>query len=122
MSKVLVVDDDPIVLDSIVMALDSDGHKVFAAPDGRKAVAMQHETPADIVITDIFMPEKDGLETIRELRRDFPGLKIIAISGEGTRMPVDGLYCARELGANCTLVKPFTHSQLRQAIDDVLGF
>ena len=81
MARILLLDDDRALRDVVRMILEEAGHVVNDAPDGRAGVEMYRESPSDIVITDIRMPEKTGNETILELRAEFPDVKIIAMSG-----------------------------------------
>ena len=81
MARILVVDDDQDMRKLLRKTLEKAGYEVVEAPDGVKATRVYQQNPADIIITDIFMPEKEGLELIQEVKRNFPGAKIIAISG-----------------------------------------
>jgi YesN/AraC family two-component response regulator len=91
------------------------------AANGKIGMHLQRENLVDLVITDLSMPEKDGIETIRELRRDFPDVKIIAISGGG-RAGADGyLSVAKTIGANRTLSKPFDLKKLLDAVAELIG-
>ena len=82
---------------------------------------MYRSDPADVVITDIVMPEKEGLETIQELRRDFPGAKIIAMSGGGRIGPKGYLKLAEKLGASRAFAKPFDRMEMVSAVDELLA-
>lgn len=102
-ASIIVVDDDDTVRRVLRRMLESVGYEVREAPNGRRAVAEFHNRPADLLITDIFMPEQEGIETISALRREHPDLKIIAISGiAGDHY----LRMAKLLGARATLQKP----------------
>lgn len=116
MAKVLVVDDEELVRLTLRQMLESEGHEVLEARNGREAVAIQNETPADIVLTDIIMPEQEGIETIIQLRRQDPNLRIIAISGGGRMKNLDFLRVAANVGADATLTKPFTTDELVEVI------
>jgi len=120
MVRVLVIEDDDVVRSMLLAVLADSGHEAIGACNGDKGVAMYREEPADLIITDIFMPEKDGIETIMELRRDFPDVKIIAISGGGRFESVHYLGSAGKLGAARTLSKPFTPPELLSAVEEVL--
>ena len=120
MTRVLVIDDDDNVRAAMTLTLSEAGYQVLAAADGREGMAIHGETPADVVITDIFMPEQEGVETIIQLRRDFPQTMIIAISGGGRRVYLDCLSRAGKLGAHRTLSKPFSRTELLDALRDVL--
>ncbi|MCW5774523.1 MAG: response regulator [Rhodospirillaceae bacterium] len=116
MKKVLVVEDDSLVADCIEETLSAYGFEVLSVfnPDNANSV-IEKEQP-DLVITDIFMPRKSGLDVIAELRRHRPDKKILAISGGGRYRAYDYLDYARQLGANGTLAKPFNASQLLRAV------
>ena len=86
----------------------------------RAAARLYREDPTDLIVTDLIMPHKEGLELITELRRDFPGVRIIAISGGGRLGPEEYLPIARKLGALHTLAKPFDRKDLLEAVEDVL--
>src|SRR5262245_7608481 len=121
MARILLVDDDPLIQELLTLALIDQGHEVISALDGKQALKMLKQQRVDLILTDVLMPEADGLEVIRAVRRDHPGLPIIAMSGGSSRIPgLDGLYMARALGAIAVLSKPFTEEDLREAIDTVL--
>ncbi|HEY0833059.1 MAG TPA: response regulator [Azospirillum sp.] len=121
MATVLVIDDDDMVRTMLLRTLTRGGHTAVGARDGMEGVARFRESPADLVITDIFMPNQEGLATIMELRRSFPAIRIIAISGGGARASLDVLPVAEALGARRTLRKPFTPAEVMDAVNDVLG-
>jgi len=108
LARILVIDDDEQVLDLIKEMLKPGGHEVTLAESCKKGVELYKQKPADLIITDIFMPEADGLQTIMNLRRDFGDLKIIAISGGGKVTRIDFLKIAMSIGAMAALKKPFT--------------
>jgi CheY-like chemotaxis protein len=112
MKKVLVIDDDVLVRDTIVRILERKGYSVLVAADGVRGLRMFHSEQPDLVITDIIMPEKEGLETIREIRRSRPNAKIIAISGGARIGNMDFLRMAGELGASEIIPKPFDPADL----------
>ena len=120
MALILLIEDDHNLRSVLVMALEKSGHEVVEAPNGKIGMKEFRKRPADLVITDIIMPEKDGIETIMTLKKEFPDVKIIAISGGG-RGPAD-LYIkqAEILGATRGLTKPFTVSELLDAVGEVL--
>jgi DNA-binding response OmpR family regulator len=119
--RVLVIDDDDALREVISDSLESQGYEVTQAINGRKGVDFLDGTPVDLVITDIIMPEQEGVETILEIRKRFPDLKIIAMSG-GTRFgTMDYLEVAEKLGAADTLVKPFRQHQLLSVVRSALG-
>lgn len=119
MASVLVIDDDQEVREFLVTVLERAGHVVIAAVNGRDGVAMFRANPVQVVITDIIMPEKDGIETILDLRREHPDLKVIAISGGGRTTPENYLHSARLLGADRAIRKPFKNEDILQAVADL---
>ncbi len=121
MGRILVVDDDPQMRDMISETLKIAGHEVEGACDGAEAMNRLKDNRFDLAIIDIVMPEKEGIETIREVRRDYPDLKFFAISGGGRLGPQQYLEVAESLGADRTFVKPFDRQDLLTAIDEVLG-
>ena len=119
MARVLVVDDDFQMREMLGVILQRKGYDVITAADGRLAVQLQKKSPFDLVITDIIMPEKEGLETISELRHSYPCLKIIAISGGGRHRPGGYLELARQLGADRILAKPFGSWEILSAVNEL---
>ncbi len=121
MSAILVVDDDTQVLEVVSEMLRMEGHQVTTAINGRDAINKFKAGNYDLVITDLIMPEREGLETIVELkscRRETP---VIAMSGGGRVGPTDYLETAQFIGANATLAKPFARSELLQVVDNLLA-
>ena len=121
MARILVIDDEAAVRNLVATILRKTGHEVFEASDGKRGGAVLSEQPVDLIITDLLMPEKDGIEMIMEARRDFPAIRIIAMSGGGMAAPADYLPMAELLGAERTLAKPFTAAQLRALVESVLA-
>jgi DNA-binding response OmpR family regulator len=119
MIRILVVDDDFQMREMLGVILERKGYDVKTAPDGKAAMQLQSKKPFDIVITDIIMPEKEGLETISDLRRGYPQLKIIAISGGGRHRPEGYLELARQLGADRVLAKPFGSWEILGAVREL---
>lgn len=120
MARILVVDDDVQVRKFISMSLSRAGHEVSGAGNGNECLKSLGAAPFDLVITDIIMPDKEGIETIIEVRRTHPEVKIIAISGGGRVGPESYLLTAKGLGAMDTLQKPFTTEQLLATVQNVL--
>lgn len=118
MARILVIDDQELVREAILVALEGAGHEVAEAENGQEGITLQKEQPFNLVITDIVMPVKEGVETIQELRRDFDGLKIIAISGGGRSKSDNYLEVAGRLGADKVLPKPFTNAELLTCVDE----
>jgi len=120
MARILVVDDDEQVRIMLEIALSRDSHEVVTAENGAVASMRQSERPADVVIMDIIMPEKEGFETIIEFRREYPETKIIAISGGGRLGPDQYLKLAKTMGADFIFEKPLQILQLREAIHSLV--
>jgi CheY-like chemotaxis protein len=117
MAKILVIEDDSLMRRMIVHALRSEHHEVIEAGDGSEGLTQFSTHGATLVITDILMPNKEGVETIRELRQAAPDLLILAISGSSaTYLPM-----AEKLGANAVLAKPFLPPALMEAVNRLLG-
>ena len=121
MARILVVDDDDLIRRLVVKTLERAGYEVVASADGRQAAQEYDKDPTDLIITDLFMPEKEGMEIIMELRRDHPDVKIIAISGAGSLGPTGYLEVARMIGASRTLAKPFGKEELLNTVRELLG-
>ena len=121
MTHVLLIEDDASVREALAQTLQRLGYDVAAAANGKEGLAQALVRLPDLVITDLIMPETEGLETIMELKRRTPGIKIIAISGGGRLSNDDYLKVARKFGANLTLAKPFSREELKAAIDAVLA-
>jgi CheY-like chemotaxis protein len=121
MSRVLVIDDDVPTRRMLRQALERAGYEVIEAHEGLEGVRHCQEAHVDVVITDILMPDKEGLETIRELRQNFPALKIIAISGGGHQGTLNFLEVATRFGAQSTLQKPFSLRQILETIQALLA-
>src|SRR6476659_4942421 len=114
--RVLVVDDNEDMRVTVQALLQADGFEVSVAADGEAALALHRKSPADVVINDLFMPDKDGIETIIELRKLYPMVKIVAISGWTSTQGSDYLQVAREIGAAATLQKPFDPAELSRVV------
>jgi DNA-binding response OmpR family regulator len=121
MARILVIDDDTAVCRVVRELLADDGHEAEEARDGAEGLRRCAADPPDLVITDLVMPNKEGIETIIELRRRFPGVRIIAMSGAGGQSPTTYLAAASALGADAILRKPFRASDLRERVWAVLS-
>src|SRR6266436_7023931 len=120
-ARILVMDDDALLRGALRVALEAAGYEVLEAADGQAGLRLQREQGADLVLVDIFMPERDGLEVIRALRAEHPQPKIVAMSGGGRTGQIEVLEAAAALGASRTLVKPFEPRQLLTVIRELLG-
>ena len=120
MKRILVIDDDDQFREMLHFMLEREGYEVHDAPDGEIGLNLQKEKRFDLIITDIIMPNKEGIGTIVDLRTNYPDLKIIAISGGGRIVPNDYLEIAQRLGAHRTLSKPFERKEIVKIVKDVL--
>ncbi len=121
MPRILVVDDDQDVREMLRQMLERAGYGVSIATNGPEALAEYRGAPADLIVTDIVMPEKEGLETILELRKDFPEVKIIAISGGGRLGPQNYIEMAAAFGAQRTFTKPLDRKEFLAAVSELIG-
>ncbi len=120
MARILIIDDDEIILFTLRKMLEKGGHEVEEAKDGEQGIQLYRNNPSDVVITDIIMPGKEGIETIWELRQGFPDSKIIAISGGGVRKQDNYLATALKLGAHRAISKPVDMKQLLALVQELL--
>ena len=121
MALVLIVDDDPQMLRLLTDVAELEDHSVLMAQDGEQALEyFAHQLP-DLMITDILMPNKEGLELISEVREKFPSVKIIAYSGGGASDPENYLEFARGMGADTVFTKPMPLEDMRQQINKLLS-
>jgi DNA-binding response OmpR family regulator len=118
MARILIIDDDASLRTMLGEVLKAAGHEVALAADGKAGVALHRAVPVDLVITDLFMPDQEGLETIIELRKNYPGVAIIAMTGKTPAHAM--LAVARQLGATGTLEKSFSADELLLAVDAAL--
>lgn len=119
MREILLVDDDELLRTMLKLVLARAGYDAREAADGAKALKSYKENPADLVITDIVMPEKEVLELIHDFRRLNPNIKIIAMSGGGRVIQEDYLFVAEKFGAKRTLNKPFSNRELLDAVEEL---
>jgi two-component system, chemotaxis family, chemotaxis protein CheY len=117
---ILIIDDEDQPRRMLQQVLTRAGYEVIEARDGNEGLQRYRATPTDIIITDILMPEKEGLETIIDLRREFPSVKIIAMSGGGRTGNLNFLDVAKRLGAQRTLEKPFDLQAMLGAVSELL--
>jgi CheY-like chemotaxis protein len=115
-TRVLIVDDNADMRESLKLLLHCIGFTAEVAADGQQALEAQRRQAAQVLITDIFMPGKEGMETIEAFRREWPGIKIVAMSGGGAVAQRDYLRIAIDIGADATLRKPFS----LQSLQDIL--
>lgn len=117
MPSILIIDDDDSLRDGLRRTLHKEGYVVMEASDGGRALKQLEGQPVDLILLDMFMPDKDGLETIGALRRTHPGIPVIAMSGGGFKGKIDVLHVAKQMGVRRTLTKPFTREQLLEAVE-----
>src|SRR5438128_11074644 len=120
MARILVIDDDALLRGAIRVVLESAGYEVIEAGDGDAGLRLHREPGADLVVVDLFMPERDGLEVIRAVRAEAPQAKIIAMSG-GSSLQLDLLDAATAFGASRALWKPFAPAMLLATVRELLG-
>ncbi|MEI7635803.1 MAG: response regulator [Syntrophus sp. (in: bacteria)] len=122
MARILIIDDDDQFRIMLRKILEKAGYNsIKEAANGSTGMKIFRQHPFDLVITDIIMPDKEGIEMITELTRDYPNIKIIAMSGGGRIGPQGYLEMAEHLGASRTLAKPFKHSDLIAAVQEILN-
>ncbi len=120
MASILIADDETVSRQTLAAIVEQEGHTVHQAGNGREALELIARQPVDVLMTDIFMPEKEGLQTIKELKRSHPGIRIIAFSGGSTFSNFEALNWAGSLGAQETLKKPFQREEILDALRRVL--
>jgi len=121
MAKIFVFDDELSILLMLKKMLEKDGYEVETASNGKEGIALFEKGKPDLLITDIIMPEKEGLETIFLLRKRYPDLKIIAISGGGRIGPDEYLPVAKLLGASAVFQKPLIPKEFMQTVSRLLS-
>ena len=119
--RVLIIDDDEQIRVLLQQMMEWAGFDVMVAENGKVAMLKQSAHPADLVITDLIMPEQEGLETISRLKKEYPDIKIIAISGGGRIGPEAYLPAALELGADKVFSKPFDVQEIVSTVRELLG-
>jgi len=120
MKKILIIDDEPHILLMLKKMLERIGYEIDLAANGNEGLELFKKIPSSLVITDIIMPEKEGLETIREMKRISPGLKIIAMSGGGKVSADNYLEIAKIFGASKVIEKPFTQQEMVSAVKELM--
>lgn len=120
MGYILVIEDDESLSKMLRDVMQKAGHEVLLAPDGVVGLEMFKQRSADLIIVDIVMPKKDGIEVILELRTEYPDIKILAISGGGKFGTFNYLEHAKLFGAHRTLSKPFDTNELLETVQELL--
>jgi DNA-binding NtrC family response regulator len=131
MARILVIDDEQYIRTALREVLEREGFEVSAAGDGKKGLELLENEGADLVITDIIMPGIDGVATLERIKKAYPDLPVIVISGGGNVAPMEYepgaistsayLASAAKAGASCTLTKPFNRQELVSAVTNLLG-
>ena len=121
MHSVLIIEDDEFVKNMLKQTFDRAGYDVATASNGRIGIQLYQSKPFDVVITDLIMPDMEGIETITQLRKIDPGVKVIAISGGGRNRPGDYLHLAAKLGALNTFTKPVDRNALLEAVQALIS-
>ena len=121
MARILIIDDESQIRSMLRLMLERVGYEVAEAPDGIEGIRKYRENPADLIITDLIMPNKDGIGMIIDLKKEFPKVKIIAMSGGGVNRPEGYLDGAKKLGASRTLTKPIDRDEMLKAVKETLN-
>ncbi|MBW2485939.1 MAG: response regulator [Deltaproteobacteria bacterium] len=120
MARILIIDDESQIRSMLRLMLERVGYEVIEAADGMEGIRQYRDNPADLIITDLIMPNKDGIGMIIELKKEFPQVKIIAMSGGGVNRPEGYLDGAKKLGATRTLTKPIDREEMLNAVKETL--
>ena len=120
MERILIIDDESQIRSMLRLMLERAGYEVIEAADGMEGIRQYRDNPADLIITDLIMPNKDGIGMIIELKKEFPRVKIIAMSGGGVNRPEGYLDGAKKLGATRTLTKPIDRDEMLAAVKETL--
>jgi DNA-binding NtrC family response regulator len=121
MARILVIDDEIFIRQLLTEILENAGYEVVTAPEGRTGLTLYEQSPFDVVITDMVMPEYSGINTINDLVRKHPDAKIIAISGGGEIEPERYLTIAEIIGAQYIIYKPFKKEEILKAVEGLLS-
>ena len=122
MARILVIDDESELRTLLIRIFTRQGHETVEAANGREALRHLEVAPGfDVIVTDLFMPEMDGIETLRHIKTEWPDAKVIVISGGGNRTGLDMLPMAEKFGADRTFAKPFNPAELAKVVDELLA-
>ncbi len=121
MAVVLIIDDDPAIRELWRAALEAEGHRVLTAPSGLEGVEIARSQPIEVVVTDLYMPGKDGIETVREIKRAWPGIRVLIVSGGGRMNEKPFLNFALKFGAEKALQKPVELDHFCAAVDELVA-
>jgi DNA-binding response OmpR family regulator len=118
--RILIVDDEQLVCNILTKILEKDGHQVVGVERGNTALETFRKNPFDLVITDLMLPDRGGLDVVWELHRDFPETRFIVTSGSGHLLEEDFITKAKDVGADEVLLKPFRPTQLIEKVHSIL--
>lgn len=121
MPRILVIEDDPVMLEFMRIVLQETGYEVETAEGGVEGMKAIERTDLDLVVTDIYMPDMDGLEIVREIKARFPDLKTLAMTSGGSHDNVSVLIVAEVFGADASLKKPFSKDELTDCVERTLA-
>lgn len=119
--KILIAEDNADLRQALQLSLEAEGFSVRGASNGDEALRLQIAEAADVLVTDLFMPDRDGFETLTAFRKNFPSTRIVVISGDGERVGGSYLESARMVGADAILRKPIAPPELITVIQDLLN-
>ncbi len=121
MATILIIDDDPQICDLLEQVLEKEGHFVHSALNGEEGIRLYRQHLPELILLDILMPEKEGLETILDLRREFPTVMVIAMSAASESAKINLLELAQRLGAQYRMTKPFGLQTVIELVNAALG-
>jgi CheY-like chemotaxis protein len=121
MATILIIDDDPQICNLLQQVLEKEGHAVHSAFNGIEGISLYRQHHPELILLDILMPEKEGLETLLDLRREFPNVMAIAMSAGSERTKINLLELAQQLGAQYRLTKPFQLQTVIELVNTALG-
>ncbi len=121
MATILIIDDDPQVCDLLEQVVRNEGHQAYSALNGEEGICLYRQHLPELIFLDILMPEKEGLETILDLRREFPNVMVIAMSAASEGAKIDLLELAQRLGAQYRMTKPFQLKTVTELVNVALS-
>ncbi len=121
MARILIIDDEQAIRAFLRKMLEREGHEVVEASNGKEGMKEYRTRPADVVVTDIIMPEQEGIQTILELKKEYPNAKVIAISGGGFIEATQYLQIVKTMGVKHAFAKPFERSEILGALKELLS-
>jgi len=119
--RILVIEDDPFMRETLQDVVEDKGYYITTVANGKRGISLHEKEHYDLIITDVLMPDIDGLEVIMKIRQNFPQTKLLAVSGGGHISSKEYLMMARELGSNGVVQKPFNNDELVEKIASLLN-